>query len=74
MDLKELKKLSDNELHSRLAELRQKVREFRFSIANSQLKNLREIRQSKKEIAQVLTTINSRRQNSALPEKVESEK
>lgn len=74
MDLKELKKLSDNELHSRLAELRQKVREFRFSIANSQLKNLREIRQSKKEIAQVLTTINSRRQNSTLSGKMESEK
>lgn len=74
MDLKELKKLSDNELHSRLAELRQKVREFRFSIANSQLKNLREIRQSKKDIAQILTTINSRRHSSALPEKVESEK
>lgn len=61
MDLKELKKLSDNELHARLAELRQKVREFRFSIANSQLKNIRDIRQSKKDIAQTLTVINSRR-------------
>ena len=61
MDFKELKKLSDNELHARLAELRQKVREFRFSIANSQLKNIRDIRQSKKDIAQTLTVINSRR-------------
>ncbi len=61
MDLKELQKFADQELHIHLSDLRKKVREFRFSIANSQLKNVRMMRQSKKEIAQVLTEINKRR-------------
>ncbi len=61
MDLKELQKFADQELHVHLSDLRKKVREFRFSIANSQLKNVRMMRQSKKEIAQVLTEINKRR-------------
>jgi ribosomal protein L29 len=61
MDLKELQKLAEKELQSHLADLRKKVREFRFSIANSQLKNVRTMRQAKKEIAQTLTELNKRR-------------
>lgn len=63
MDLKELQKIADKELQIHLADLRKKVREFRFSIANSQLKNVRMMRQSKKEIAQILTELNKRRIN-----------
>ena len=61
MDLKELQKFADKELHTHLSDLRKKVREFRFSIANSQLKNVRTMRHTKKEIAQVLTELNKRR-------------
>ncbi len=61
MDLKELQKLAEKELQIHLADLRKKVREFRFSIANSQLKNVRTMRQAKKEIAQTLTELNKRR-------------
>lgn len=61
MDLKELQKFADKDLHLHLSDLRKKVREFRFSIANSQLKNVRTIRKTKKEIAQVLTELNKRR-------------
>jgi ribosomal protein L29 len=61
MDRKELQKLAEKELQAQLADLRKKVREFRFSIANSQLKNVRLMRQSKKEIAQILTELNKRR-------------
>ena len=63
MDLKELQKLAEKDLHLHLSDLRKKVREFRFSIANSQLKNVRSLRQAKKEIAQVLTELNKRRVN-----------
>jgi ribosomal protein L29 len=61
MDLKELQKFADKDLHLHLSDLRKKVREFRFSIANSQLKNVRTLRKTKKEIAQILTELNKRR-------------
>ncbi|MDQ5938383.1 MAG: ribosomal protein [Patescibacteria group bacterium] len=73
MDLKELQKFADQELHTHLSDLRKKVREFRFSIANSQLKNVRMMRQSKKEIAQVLTELNKRRISKSSVEDVKIE-
>lgn len=44
MDFKELKTKSISELHSILAEWRDKLRELRFKDSNKQLKNIREIR------------------------------
>ncbi len=61
MELKELKKKSEDELHSLLAETREKIRGLRFKDANKQLKNVREIREAKKMVAQVLTLLNSKR-------------
>lgn len=58
MDLKELKTKSISELHSILADLRDKLRELRFKDSSKQLKDVRSIRSIKKEIAQVLTLIN----------------
>lgn len=58
MELKELKKKSKGELHALLAESRDRLRELRFKDANRQLKNVREIRTLKKEIAQVMTMLN----------------
>lgn len=60
MDFKDLQKLSTAELQARLAELRQQVREHRFSITNNQLKNVRLTRQVKHEIAQILTILNKK--------------
>lgn len=59
MDLKELKTKSISELHNILADLRDKLRELRFKDSNKQLKNIRSIRNIKKEISQVLTLINN---------------
>ncbi len=58
MDFKELKTKSISELHSILAEWRDKLRELRFKDSNKQLKNIREIRAIKRNIARVLTLIN----------------
>ncbi len=66
MDFKDLQKLSITELQVRLAELRQQVREHRFSIVNNQLKNIRLTRQVKHEIAQILTILNKK--SVSLPE------
>ncbi len=58
MELKELKKKSEKELHKILAESRDKLRDLRFKDANKQLKNVREIRKIRGTIARVLTLLN----------------
>lgn len=63
MELKELKKKSEDELHSLLAESREKIRGLRFKDANKQLKNVREIREAKRTAARILTLLNSKRNN-----------
>jgi len=60
MDFKELKNKSEGELQRLLAELREKTRDLRFKDSNRQLKDVREIREAKKEIAQVLTVLNNK--------------
>ena len=60
MELKELKKKSEKELHKILAESRDKLRDLCFKDANKQLKNVREIRKIRGTIARVLTLLNSK--------------
>lgn len=57
MELKELKKKTVSDLHSILAEQRNKLRELRFKDANKQLKDVRQIRKTRTIIAQVLTLL-----------------
>jgi len=58
MEYKELIKKTVKELHNLLNESRDKLRDLRFKDANKQLKNIREIRQVRKTISQILTLIN----------------
>jgi large subunit ribosomal protein L29 len=57
MDLKELKKMTANQLHKLLSESRGKLRDLRFKDASKQLKDVREIRVVRKTIARVLTLL-----------------
>ena len=57
MDFKEIKTKTEAELHRLLADHRDKLREARFKDASRQLKDVREIREIKKTIARVLTTL-----------------
>ena len=61
MKIVELRKLDIEKLNEKLVELRNKNRELRFSIANNQLKNVRELRIVKKDIAKILTVLNEKR-------------
>ena len=61
MKITELRKLDIEKLNENLADLRNKNRELRFSIANNQLKNVRELRVVKKDIAKILTVLNEKR-------------
>ncbi len=59
-EILELKNKSIKELHDLLSEKRSKLSELRFQVGGNQLKNIREIRKIRKEIAQILTYINKR--------------
>lgn len=64
MELKELKTKSEAELHRLLAESRDQLRELRFKDASRQLKDVRDIREVKKLIAQILTLLHLPKQSS----------
>ena len=62
MKIKELRQLSITELDQKLAELRDKTRQLRFSVANNQLSHVRNLRQNKHDIARILTVLNEKRE------------
>lgn len=60
MKLKELREKSDAELQKLLKSFRESLREMHFKVANDQMKNVRSIRVTKKDIARILTLIKER--------------
>ena len=59
MKMKELQNKSAKELGNLLAEKQVALRTFRFGIAGSNLKNVKEGKSAKKDIARILTLQNS---------------
>lgn len=57
MKLAEIKQKSKDELKKLLSDNREKLRQLRFDLSAGKVKNVREIRRMKKEIAQALTLI-----------------
>ncbi len=57
MKSKELKKMSDKELHKLLDEKQKSVRQFRFDVTGSKVKNLKEGGNAKKDVARILTEL-----------------
>jgi len=57
MDIKEIKSKSANELDRLLLELKAKLDSLNFKVKQDQLKNVREIRVIKKDIAKILTVL-----------------
>jgi len=58
MKIKELREKNDGELKKLLEEKKEAVRKLRFDIASRQVKNHREMRNAKKDIAKILTISN----------------
>ncbi len=58
MKIKELREKNVEELKKLLREKREQVRTLRFDIASRQIKNVRDIRNNKRDIARMLTLIN----------------
>lgn len=60
MKTSELRQKSQVELERILTESREKLRELRFNLAAGKVKNVREIRKLKKDIAKILTILNTK--------------
>jgi ribosomal protein L29 len=63
MKSNELKKLSDKELLKMLDEKQKAVRQFRFDITGSKVKNLKEGGNTRKDVARILTELSLRGAN-----------
>ena len=57
MKIRELRRKTIQELQQTLIELRDKLRDLRFNLAQGKVKNIREIRETKKDIARILTLL-----------------
>jgi len=57
MKISEIRQKSKKELEIMLLERRERLRNLRFDLASGKVKNVREIRELKKEIARVLTLL-----------------
>lgn len=64
MELQDLKKKTDDELRTLLAESQEKLRTLRFEVTNLQLKQVRNIRALRKTIAHIQTILNERNRQS----------
>jgi large subunit ribosomal protein L29 len=60
MKAKEIREKTENELKKDLIELQNKTAKLRFDISAKQVKNVREIRKAKKDIARILTIIETK--------------
>ena len=57
MKIRELRRKPTKELQETLINLRDKLRELRFNLAGGKVKNIKEIRQTKRDIARILTLL-----------------
>lgn len=58
--IKEFRRLSRSELQRVLKEKREKLRQLRFDLIAGKVKNVREIREIKKDIARILTLMGNK--------------
>jgi len=58
MKIEELRQKNKTELQKLLQDNRARLRQLRFDLAAGKVKNVREIRKIKKEIARILTLLN----------------
>jgi len=60
MKIAELRQKSKDELQGLLQNSREKLRQLRFDLVSGKVKNIREIRMGRKEIARILTIFNKK--------------
>jgi large subunit ribosomal protein L29 len=63
MKAEELRVLSPEELEEKLKEFREELFNLRFQLATGQLKNVKRIKEVKKDIARVFTILNEKKRS-----------
>ena len=63
MKTTELRKLSDKELAKLLEEMRSAVRQFRFDVTGSKVKNIKEGGNARRTVARIVTELGARSAN-----------
>lgn len=63
MKIVDIKKKSNKELFILLNEKKEKLRELRFDLASGKIKNVKEIRNTRKDVAKIMTIINNQEKN-----------
>lgn len=58
MRTSELKQMTKGDLFKKIKDDRERLRQLRFDLAAGKVKNVREIRQIKKEVAKIMTLLN----------------
>ncbi len=58
MKKKDISKKNTKELHALLSEKKTALRDFRFGVSGSNVKNVKEAKELRKDIARVLTALN----------------
>jgi len=61
--MKDIKNKTEKDLQSELAKKREGLREFRFGISGSKVKNTKEGVNTRKDVARIMTELNSRKNN-----------
>lgn len=61
MDIIDLRKKSESELQQLLKQQRETVRDLRFKVTAKQHKDVRELREAKKSVARILTSIKEKK-------------
>ena len=61
MKMNDIRKQSDRELEKLLSEERARVRQFRFDVTGSKVKNVKMGANAKRSVARMLTEINARK-------------
>jgi len=56
--IKDYKRMGKKELSKLLAENREKMRQMKFELSGGKIKNVREIRRMRRDIARILTLLN----------------
>lgn len=61
MKVKELRQKTEKELNDLLNENRHKLGQFKFDLASKKLKNVRQIRELRKDVARILSILNEQK-------------
>lgn len=65
MKISEIRQKSEKELQNLLSTKREKLRSLKFDLSSGKVKNVKEIREVKKDIAKILTVFNSKDQKAS---------